>query len=266
MPRGSGPIGALRVAVRGPALVALVSGGLALLLALRLVEAPIHGAARPWTPAITRFVCRNALRILGIRRRVTGSPLRGGGALVANHSSWLDVFALNSAAPLYFVAKAEVAGWPGIGWLARATGTVFIERRRTEAARHRAQFEERLRAGHLLAFFPEGTSTDGRRLLPFKTTLFEAFFSAGVEGLRVQPVAMIWTAPPGRPDDHFGWWGTMGLGPHLLSVLAAPPGGRVELAFEPPIPVEGGRKTLAARTEAAVRAALEERLGSVPVR
>ena len=259
-----GPGGWLRIAWRAPALAILVFGCLAILLSVRLIEAPLHGLRRPWTPAITVFVCRNALRILGIRRTVTGSPMQGRGAWVANHSSWLDVFALNAVDPIYFVAKAEVAGWPGIGWLARATGTVFIERRRTRAAEHRGVFEARLRAGHHLVFFPEGTSTDGARLLPFKPTLFEAFFTAGVEGLAIQPVALIWTPPAGGRAQFHGWWGGMGFAPHLLAMLAAPRGGAVELVFGPPVPVEGDRKALASALEDGVRASLAGRIGAVP--
>ena len=257
-----GPAGWARIAWRAPALALLVFGCLALLLLLRLAEAPLHGPRRPWTPSITVFVCRNALRILGIRRSIAGTPMRRRGAWVANHSSWLDIFALNSVERIYFVAKAEVAGWAGIGWLARATGTVFIERRRTRAAEHRGQFEARLRAGHHLVFFPEGTSTDGARLLPFKPTLFEAFFTAGIDALAIQPVAMIWTPPPGARDQFHGWWGDMDFAPHLLAMLAAPAGGAVELVFGAPVPVAEGRKAVAAALEGAVRAAMAERRGA----
>jgi lyso-ornithine lipid O-acyltransferase len=93
------------------------------------------------------------------------------GALVANHASWLDIFTLNACDRIYFVSKSEVAGWPGIGWLARATGTVFINRQGREAQMQKLLFEARLRAGHRLLFFPEGTSTDGQRVLDFKSTL-----------------------------------------------------------------------------------------------
>ena len=98
--------------------------------------------------------------------------------VVANHASWLDIFALNAPQRIYFVSKDEVRDWPGIGWLARATGTVFIARKSREAGVQARLFETRMAAGHRLLFFPEGTSTDGRRVLPFKTTLFAAFLVA----------------------------------------------------------------------------------------
>ena len=114
-----------RALLRVIPLAVVVFGGLAILLALRLIERPIWGQRRPLTPFITQAVCRTAFVILGIRYRTEGQAMQGPGAAVANHSSWLDIFALNARKRIYFVSKAEVAGWPGIGWLAKATGTVF---------------------------------------------------------------------------------------------------------------------------------------------
>ena len=259
-----GVAGALRIALRGGLLGLVICGGLALLLVLRLVEAPLFAPRRPITPWITQGVCRAALVILGLRLRVEGRPMAGMGALVANHGSWLDIFALNAVARVYFVAKAEVAGWPGIGWLARATGTLFIRRDRAEAAAQAAAIEQRLRAGHRLLFFPEGTSTDGLRVLAFKPTLFAAFFAPGLgDGLQVQPVSVTYHAPAGQDARFYGWWGAMDFGAHLLKVLAAPRQGRVEVVFHPPVAVAGtaGRKALAARCEAAVRAGMRLPVG-----
>lgn len=253
-----GPGGWLRVATRGPAVALVVAGGLLLTLLIRLVERPVCGLRRPVTPWITQGVCRAALRLMGIRRDVRGTVMRGTGAVVSNHASWLDIFALNASKRIYFVSKAEVAGWPGIGWLARATGTVFIRRDRRDARAQQALFEARLRAGHRLLFFPEGTSTDGRRLLPFKPTLFEAFFSAGLPGMQVQPVTLAYHAPPGMPADFYGWWGERGFGDHALRMLAQGGGGRVEVIYHPPIAVadHAGRKSLARSAEEAVRSGL----------
>ena len=181
------------------------------------------------------------------------------GAVVANHASWLDIFTLNAVQRIYFVAKAEVAGWAGIGWLARATGTVFINRRGREAKAHKALFEARLRAGHKLLFFPEGTSTDGLRVLPFKSTLFEAFFTHGLEHvMHIQPVSVVYRAPPAAEPRFYGWWGEMAFAPHLLKVLAARRQGTVEVVFHEPVSVDAfpGRKALAAHCEAQVRSAL----------
>jgi 1-acyl-sn-glycerol-3-phosphate acyltransferase len=184
--------------------------------------------------------------------------MAGRGAVVANHASWLDIFVLNAADRVYFVSKDEVSRWPGIGWLARATGTVFITRKGSEAKEQQAIFEARLRAGHRLLFFPEGTSTDGLRVLPFKSTLFAAFFMHGLNHvLCIQPATVIYHAPPGRDARFYGWWGDTGFAPHLLTVLAGRRRGRVEVVLHPPLPVESfpDRKALAQACEAAVRGA-----------
>ena len=147
-------VGRIRAAVKGFALAFVVFGGLALLLLLRLIERPIWHEARPITPYITQGVCRAALWILKLTLRVHGQPIGDGGAVAANHSSWLDIFVLNAVDRVYFVSKAEVRGWPGIGWLARATGTVFITRERRAAKAQTDLFAKRLSLGHRLLFFP----------------------------------------------------------------------------------------------------------------
>ncbi|MFP4044907.1 MAG: lysophospholipid acyltransferase family protein, partial [Rhodosalinus sp.] len=260
--RRPGALGWARAALRGGALILVLAIAFPVLLLLRLPERAIWGLSRPVTPWITVGVCRAALWFLGVRLEMQGRPIRGAGAMVANHASWADIFALNACTPLYFVAKAEVAGWPGIGWLARATGTLFIARDRRAARDQRAAFANRLRLGHRLLFFPEGTSTDGRRVLPFVPTLFDAFFDDGIGDMRIQPVTLAWHAPPGQADSFYGWWGDMDFGPHLLRVLAAPGRGRVEVIWHPPVAVADhpDRKALARALEAPVRAGLDRAL------
>ncbi|MCU0802502.1 MAG: 1-acyl-sn-glycerol-3-phosphate acyltransferase [Rhodobacteraceae bacterium] len=253
-----GPGSWLRVVLRGLVLGLVTYGCLILLLVVRLVEWPLFGQARPVTPYITQFVCRAAFVILRLPLQVKGKPMQGVGAIVANHSSWLDIFALNAADRVYFVAKSEVAGWPGIGILARATGTEFIRRKTTEARRHQEQFENRLLSGHRLLFFPEGTSTDAIRVLPFKSTLFAAFMTDHLKNdLSIQPVTVVYHAPFGHDARHYGWWGDMDFAPHLLITLAARRQGRVDVVFHPPLRVADfpDRKALAAACEAAVRSA-----------
>jgi 1-acyl-sn-glycerol-3-phosphate acyltransferase len=252
-------LGWLRALLRGGALAALCYGGLVLLLLVRVIERPLHGLNRPWSPHITQTVCRLAFPIMGMRYRVLGSPMHHIGAVVANHGSWLDIFALNACQNIYFVSKAEVARWPLIGWLARATGTVFIRRDRREAKVQQQVFEQRIRAGHHLLFFPEGTSTDARRVLPFKPTLFEAFFSHGLDRImQIQPVTVIYHPPEAEDARFYGWWGDMSFGPHLLKVLAQGRQGSVDIMFHEPLDVAdfGSRKELALRAEQAVRAGL----------
>ena len=247
----------LRVLWRGGILGVLTYAALLLLLLVRLIERPLCGQNRPITPYITQAVCRAALPILGMRLVTTGEPMQHKGAVVANHASWLDIFSLNAVQRVYFVAKAEVQVWGGIGWLARATGTVFIARRGIEAKRQQTLFEERLRAGHKLMFFPEGTSTDAVRILPFKSTLFGAFYSHGLDHiLHIQPVTVVYHAPQGRDARYYGWWGDMTFAPHLLMILATKNPGWVEVIFHPSVPVDefANRKALAAHCEAVIRA------------
>jgi len=252
------PLGWLRVFWRGGLIGALTYGGLLVLLLVRLVERPLFGQARPVTPHITRFVCRTALRILRLPLSVRGQPMTRPGAIVANHSGWLDIFVLNAVQTIYFVAKAEVAAWPMIGWLARATGTVFIARKGTEAKKQQEIFESRLQAGHRLLFFPEGTSTDAIRVLPFKSTLFEAFFSPALEStMHIQPVTVIFHAPEGEDRRHYGWWGDMDFASHLVKMLATRRQGRVEVIFHPEVPVDAfeNRKALSQHCERVIRTA-----------
>lgn len=259
-----GPLGGVRAVLRGLTLALVLVAGVLVKLALRLVELPFHGASRPWSGWVTVAVCRTALRLLGLRLVTNGTPMRESGAFVANHSSWVDIFVLNAGTPLFFVSKAEVAGWPGIGWLARMTGTVFVRRDRREAAQQRAMLEDRMALGHRLLFFPEGTSTDGRRVLPFKPTLFAALMSDRVQQAHVQPVTVVYTAPDGADPRFYGWWGDMGFGPHLIQLLAARGKGRVEVTWHTPLPVSrfGDRKALAQAAEILVRST--HPLGQIP--
>ncbi|WP_368343687.1 lysophospholipid acyltransferase family protein [Pelagovum sp. HNIBRBA483] len=256
-----GPMGWLRAVLKGIPLGIVTFGCLLILLLVRLIEQPLYGARRPVTPFITQFVCTSAFRIMGIRHRIEGDIMRGPGAIVANHSSWLDIFALNARKRIYFVSKAEVASWPGIGWLARATGTVFIRRNPKEAHEHVDVFRKRLKLGHKLLFFPEGTSTDGRRVLPFKPTLFAAFFDDDLrDTLSIQPVSVIYRAAVGADARQYGWWGDMSFGRHLLETLSAPKHGSVTIRYHAPVRVADfkDRKVLARHLEAEVRRGFEE--------
>lgn len=246
-----------RVLWRGTVLLLLIFGGLLIKLLLRFLERPVFGLKRPFTPYLTQAVCRNALRILGVRLQVRGQVMAARVALVANHGSWLDIFVLNAATRVFFVSKAEVAEWPGIGWLARATGTVFIRRDKRDAAHQTRLLEQRLREGHRLLFFPEGTSSDGLRVLPFKSTLFAAFFAPELRDfLHIQPVSLRYHSPADRDPRFYGWWGDMGFVPHLLQVLAEKKPGRVDVVFHPALEVAQwpDRKALTKACEDSVRA------------
>lgn len=234
-------------------------GTLAILLILRQPERMIYGVRRPFTPYLTQFVCRMFFVISGIRFSHHGKPMPEHGAIVANHSSWLDIFTLHAAKRIYYVSKAEVRGWFGIGWLARATGTIFINRVRAEAKAQEEVLRQRLTIGHKLLFFPEGTSTDAIRVLPFKTTLFAAFFHPDLRStLKVQPVTVIYRAPEGMEETFYGWWGDMGFGWSLVRVLGARRQGSVEVIYHTPLAVAEypDRKVMAKACEDIVRAGM----------
>ncbi|UWR23955.1 1-acyl-sn-glycerol-3-phosphate acyltransferase [Sulfitobacter sp. S190] len=255
-----------RILRRGLPLAILVFGCLLILIIARLIERPLFGLHRPYTPHITQFVCRNAFRLLGIAYDVKGAPMAHRGAVVANHSSWLDIFALNAAKRIYFVSKSEVANWPGIGWLAKATGTVFIERNPARAREQTEVFQARLLAGHKLLFFPEGTSTDGKQVLEFKTTLFQSFFAADLrDEIWVQPVAVHYAAPDGTDPRFYGWWGDMSFGAHLLATLMPKRQGKVRVVYCDPLKVSAfaDRKALARACETTVRTTHEQLLKEV---
>jgi lyso-ornithine lipid O-acyltransferase len=246
-----------RVLLRGGPVAVLLVVCFPALMILRLPERLIFGVRRPLTPWITKYVCITTLWIVGLKRHMNGFPLTDDGPMVANHAAWLDIFVLNAAARVTFVSKSEVAGWPGIGWLARGTGTIFIRRAKSEAASHQNILETRIEAGDRLVFFPEGTSTDGQRILPFKSTLFAAFFSDNLKHhIKVQPVSIRYVAPDGADPRFYAWWGDMDFASSLVKILAATRHGAVHVTYHPPLDVADftDRKALAAACEATLRA------------
>jgi 1-acyl-sn-glycerol-3-phosphate acyltransferase len=205
--------------------------------------------ARTLPPAYHRLVCR----ILGIRVAAQGELAKNRPLLiVGNHTSYLDIEVLGSLIPGSFVAKAEIARWPFFGWLAKLQRSVFIERRSSKAREHKDEIEKRLLEGDVLILFPEGTSNDGNRILPFRTALFSVA-ERRVEGeaLVVQPVSLAYTRLDGMPMGRsfrpfFAWYGDMELPPHLWQMLGL---GIVtaEVIFHEPVTIDrfGSRKALA---------------------
>jgi 1-acyl-sn-glycerol-3-phosphate acyltransferase len=128
------------------------------------------------------------LRVLGIQLRSSGVPQTGPLLVVSNHVSWLDILAINAVHPARFVSKSDVRAWPLIGWLVACAGTLFIEReRKRDALRVVHQVAATLKAGEVVAVFPEGTTSDGRGLLPFHANLLQAAISTETP---VQPVVL----------------------------------------------------------------------------
>jgi 1-acyl-sn-glycerol-3-phosphate acyltransferase len=164
-------------------------------IATTLLVFPLVSPARK--RALVKRWSRRLLRILAVEARVHGDvAARGGNVLiVANHISWLDIFVLNSVHPVRFVAKSELARWPIVGAMIRGAGTLFIERtKRGDTRRVNSHVALVLASGDVVAIFPEGTTTDGLDMLPFKSSLLQPIVEA--EG-HVQPVAIRYRAPDG---------------------------------------------------------------------
>jgi 1-acyl-sn-glycerol-3-phosphate acyltransferase len=261
------PLGArerLRLGRRLVWAVLALAGCFGLFLVLRgldwLIERAAGRRVTAMGPAVVQVWAAQALRSLGLTYVQHGEPMRAGGAFVANHSSWIDIWALQRAAAPFLVSKAEVRDWPGVGLIGRAIGTMFIDRRPAQAKAQEAELLARLARGDRMAIFPEGTSTDGQRILPFKSALFGVFFAPDLVGrVAVQPVTIRYRPPAGLPPAFYGWWGEMDFARHLGDVLARSVGGTVELTFHPPLDPAGfrGRKELAQAAETAVRAGFQ---------
>lgn len=135
---------------------------------------------------------RRMLAICGVELEVedrrTRRTLPHGAMLVSNHISWLDIYVIHCWEPTRFVAKSEIRGWPVIGWLCDKTGTIFIERAsKRDAHRVLHQIADEMKQGDLVGVFPEGTTTDGSKVLPFHANLLQAPISGDIP---VQPVGL----------------------------------------------------------------------------
>jgi len=225
--------------------------------------------ARTLPYAYHRFLCA----LFGIRIERHGVPLANGPLLIAaNHSSWLDIIVMSALAPLSFVAKSEVATWPFFSLLAKLQRTVFVRRdRRSDAGRQRNAIAERLKNGERLVLFPEGTSSDGNRVLPFNSALFGAAEpSIAGAAVPVQPIAVTYARllglPIGRRQRHkFAWYGDMELVPHLWNALGEGPIDVVVYIHEPvTLEALGSRKALARHCERAVGQAVALSLAGRP--
>lgn len=218
----------------------------------------VGGPYRSMARLYWRVVCRITNVELVVRGALAQQrPL----VLVANHTSYMDIVVLGAIVRGAFVAKSEVASWPGFGVIAKLGRTVFVDRKRSAAGRQRDEIVRRLtKVREPLIFFPEGTSNDGNRVLPFKATLFNvAEQPAGGEEVWVQPVSLAYTRVDGLPMGYgwrplYAWYGDMDLASHLWVLLGF---GRVtvEVEFHQPVTAApfGHRRHLSAWCEEAVR-------------
>jgi lyso-ornithine lipid O-acyltransferase len=207
-----------------------------------------------------RVYWRGIARILGLRLRVIGQPAAARPVLfVSNHSSWLDVVALGAALPASFVAKGDVAGWPVISLIAKLGRTVFVSRARGTVGREQREIEQRLAAGDNIILFPEGTTSDGNRVLPFASAFFTLAFCPA--NPNVQPVTIVYDELDGLPlrradRAELAWYGDMELAPHFFKLARRGSFRATILLGEPVAPGQHkNRKTLSAALEREIAAA-----------
>ena len=250
------PIGAagwLRLVVRAALL------GLALLVCV-----PLHYLWRVFAygSPIPKLFLGLAARICGVRVRRCGTALRRDVVFLANHISWLDILALAGASGTAFVAKAELAGAPLVGWLAGLNRTVFVQREdRMNVADQINAVREALVDNWSVTIFPEGTTTDGHSLLPFKSSMLK-ILEPPPPGVLVQPVFLDY----GPAAEEIGWVGSESGAHNARRILARPGTIALRLDFlEPFAPRDHpGRKAIAARARAQIEERLRASLGGDP--
>ncbi len=224
------------------------------LAGVTLILHPVYFFAGSRRPKVVQAWHRAACRIAGIRASLIGAPVREESTLVAsNHISYLDIPALASRLDAIFVAKADVSNWPGIGYLAKLAGTIFIDRETSKSASHVDAVSGQLALSRSVIIFPEATSTEGDTVRPFKSSLFQAPFNLapGIHAA-VQPVTISYVRnPDGRPltaaeRRAYAWVGDDTLVPHLWNILKRE-GVILEIRFHPAVEARafGSRKALA---------------------
>jgi 1-acyl-sn-glycerol-3-phosphate acyltransferase len=163
------------------------------------------------------------LRRCGMKLVVHNDQARldSGVLVVGNHVSWIDIYVVNAWRPTPFVSKAEIRGWPLIGWLAQQLDTVFLHReKRSDAKRIMHELSERLVRGELMCVFPEGTTSVGTNLLPFHSNMFQAAVSASCP---VQPICLMYEDANGRQSAAPAYIDDLTLGFTLNAMLRATP-------------------------------------------
>ena len=172
-------------------------------------------------PQLTRsrwlqWCSRRTLRVFSVCFESHG-PLPQAGLLVCNHLTYLDILVLVALTPAVFVSKAEVQNWPVFGWFAKRSGTLFVDRsRRSDVTRMNAEIDRTLAGGNVLVLFPEGTSWNGREILPFKSSLLEPIVGSK------QPLSVgriTYALDDGTVEQDVCYWGEMTFLPHFLNLM-----------------------------------------------
>lgn len=258
----------------------ILTGFFALTVPLMPVQAALLRVAPAGARRFPHWYHRQVCRLIGVRLTIEGAVVRDRPVLlVSNHTSWLDIPVLSAVAPVSFVAKKEVGRWPFVSSLARLQRTVFVDRERRSAVGETTnEIMARLNAGDTVVLFAEGTSSDGNRVLPFKTSLFAAAkpsARAGAEGERagdavVQTLSLVYTRLHGVPMNRaarplVGWFGDMEMQSHAWRLLKAGPlDVRIRIGAPVPLDAFADRKELARHSEAEIRENVVRMLRSYP--
>lgn len=222
--RANALLGALRVTRR----LALIVGWT---LPCLVIQTILVAASRRAALAFQRIYWRGMCAILGLTIRQVGTPAHRTAdgrpvVFVSTHSSWLDVPVLGARLPAGFIAKEEVASWPVVSWIARLGRTVYVRRTRTSTARERDDMRARLADGDSLILFPEGTTSDGSRVMPFRSAFLSiAELPVTPDGRPpiVQPISLVYDRVGGLPLTRrtrwmTAWFGDMDLASHFLLI------------------------------------------------
>mgnify|MGYP001591031113 CR=1 FL=1 len=233
-----------------------------LLIAAQWVLVKLH---LPGWGVIAVNYYRTLCAVLRIRVRVVGEPVRDRAVLfVSNHVSWADILAIGSITPIAYVSKNEVAKWPLVGTAAKAQRTVFVDRaRRHQTGDAIAEIVHRLAGGTSVVLFAEGTSSDGNRVLPFRSALVGAVKEASARaesGILIQPMSICYTGLNGIPMGRqhrptVAWYGDLDFMPHIKAFIKR---GAVDavVSYGEPVAADGtaDRKAMTRSLEGAVRA------------
>ena len=229
-----------------------------LLISVQWLLAKLH---LPGWGFIATYYYRVLCTLLRIRVRVIGAPVRNRAVLfVSNHVSWADILVIGSLAPVAFISKSEIANWPLVGTAARLQRTVFVDRaRRHQTGDAIAEIVKRLASGVPVVLFAEGTSSDGNRVLPFRSALVGAVDEANAGHMLIQPMSIGYTGLHGVPMGRqhrtlVAWYGDLDFMPHIKAFIAR---GAVDavVSYGDPFAADGvaDRKAMTKRLEGAVR-------------
>ena len=266
--------------LRGAIAAIIISVVALLLIPVQYISVLLDLPSKRWIPVLFhRITCH----VMGIRKTINGECIKEGAVLItANHCSWLDITVLGSLRPLSFIAKSEVANWPIFGLFAKLQRSIFVNRtKRSKTGDVAKEIAKRLNEGDAMVLFAEGTSSDGNRVLPFRTALIGAAKAAMVadqntatdtikdtdaepqaKQVWIQPLSIAYNGLHGLPMGRqhrplVAWYGDMDLMPHLW-VLFKEGALDVTLTYGEPIAfgAEADRKEAARTAEQAVRSSM----------